>query len=369
LTAVRYVNFQRSARQFEGVLLGIAASVLDSGTYIGGPELTAFEEAFAAFCGTRHAIGVANGQDALELTLRAWEIGPGDEVIVPANTAIPTALAVTHAGATLVLVDVEEETGLIDPAAVAAALTSRTRAIVPVHLYGHPVAMPALRALGGRHGVHVLEDAAHAHGARLGSRRCGALGDAAAFSFYPTKNLGALGDGGCVTTDDDDLALRIRRLRNLGLNERHEHVVQGFNSRLDPLQAAILRWKLDHLDAWNARRTELAERYCERLADVAALALPVVRDGAFPVWHAFAVRIRDGRRDVVKAALGEAGIETNIHYRVPVHLQPCYAGRWSIGAFPVSERRALDQLSLPLDPFHTDEEIDRVADALCTSSA
>ena len=364
VNSVSYVNFRRFADRYRGELQTVMTSVVDSGIYIGGDEVASFERAFARFCGTEHAVGVASGQDALELTLRAWGIGPGDDVIVPANTAMPTALAVDHAGANIILVDVEDDTGTIDVAAVRAVATPATRAIVPVHLYGHVADMDALLDLARSRGVHVLEDASHAHGAYHRDRRSGALGDAAAFSCYPTKNLGALGDAGCVTTNDGELATRLRTLRNCGLTVKYDHVVAGFNSRLDPLQAAILHWKLARLDEWNARRAVLAARYFEALGDLPQLTLPVVRSWATPVWHAFAVRVRTGSRDDLERALSAAGIQTNVHYRAPIHLQSCYAGRWQPGRFPVSEARASELLSLPLDPFHTDEEIDRTIAAV-----
>jgi dTDP-3-amino-3,4,6-trideoxy-alpha-D-glucose transaminase len=361
VTPVAYVNFRRFAECHGDEIRSVFTRVLESGTYIGGDEVTGFESAFASFCGTRYAIGVANGTEAIELTLRAWGIGPGDEVIVPASTAIQTALAVTHTGARPVPADVEPDTGLLDPAAAEAALTPRTRAIVPVHLYGHPAAMTPLRDIAERAHVRLLEDAAHAHGARYRDHRCGSLADAAAFSFYPTKNLGALGDGGCVTTDDARLAESLRSLRSGGLTVDYLHVVKGYTSRLDSVQAAVLRWKLEHLDAWNERRERLAAAYVAGLSGVSGLTLPTVRPWATPVWHAFAVCAHDGRRDELQRALTAGGIATNIHYRVPVHLQPCYADAgWGPGDFPVSERRATMQLSLPLDPFHTDAEISRV---------
>jgi dTDP-4-amino-4,6-dideoxygalactose transaminase len=358
VSRTRYVNFQRFGERHSAELHDVFSRVLDSGVYMGGPETAEFERAFADYCGTRFAIGVANGLEALELTLRAWNVGPGDEVIVPANTAIQTALAVTHAGARLVLVDVEPDTGLLSAADVEAALTAATRVILPVHLYGHAVDMDSMRDVAARAGVRVLEDAAHAHGATYRERRCGGLADAAAFSFYPTKNLGALGDAGCVTTNDAELAAELRLLRACGLTTNYEHARKGFTSRLDPLQAAVLRWKLTHLDAWNERRREHARAYFAGLADVAGLRLPVVRSWANPVWYAFPVCVQDGLRDALQDALLEKGIETNVHYRVPIHLQPCYAGYgWRRGDFPVSEMRAVSLLSLPLDPFHTDDEI------------
>jgi dTDP-3-amino-3,4,6-trideoxy-alpha-D-glucose transaminase len=358
---VRYLNFVRFAECHGSELRERFEVVLESGIYIGGSEVDEFERAFAAFCGTTHAVGVANGTEAIELVLRAWGIGRGDEVIVPANSPVMTGLAVTHAGARLVLADVEPDTGLIRPAAVEAALTGATRAIVPVHLYGHPAEMGRLREIAADAGIRILEDAAHAHGARYGARRCGSLADAAAFSFYPTKNLGALGDAGCVTTDDPELAGQVRILRNVGLASHGTHDVKGYNSRLDPVQAAILRWKLERLDGWNERRRELARIYLAELADLREITLPAAHPWATPVWHAFPICVHDGLRDTLQRALLEDGIETNVHYRVPIHLEPCYAdGGWEGGDFPVSERRASMLLSLPLDAFHTESEIARV---------
>ena len=365
MTPVAYVNFRRFAERHGDEVRSVFTRVLESGIYIGGEEVTAFERAFAAFCGARYAVGVANGTDAIELTLRAWGIGSGDDVILPANTAVQTALAVTHAGARPVLADVEPDTGLLDVTATEAALTPRTRAIIAVHLYGHPADMTPLRDVAKRARVRLLEDAAHAHGARCGDRRSGSLAGAAAFSFYPTKNLGALGDGGCVTTGDGDLAEALRSLRSCGLTVDYRHETKGYTSRLDPVQAAVLRWKLERLDAWNERRSQLAAAYSAALDGVAGLTLPAVREWATPVWYAYPVCVHDGRRDELQRALAAGGIGTNIHYRVPVHLQPCYADAgWRAGDFPASERRANMQLSLPLDPFHTDDEIEHVIRAV-----
>jgi len=365
VTPVRYVNFARFAERHRDELHAIVSRVLASGVYIGGDEVASFERDFARYCGTRFAVGVASGTDALALTLRAFGIGPGDDVIVPANTAVPTALAVTHAGARPVFADVEPDTGLVTAETVAAAVTPRTRAIVPVHLYGHPADTVALRAVANAAGARLLEDAAHAHGARFRGRRCGGLADAAAFSFYPTKNLGAFGDAGCVTTDDAELAAELRLLRACGLATDYRHECKGYTSRLDPLQAALLRWKLHSLDAWNERRRALAHVYAERLGGVAGLSLPAVRAWAEPVWYAYPVLVHGARRDAVRRALLEAGVETNVHYPIPVHLQPCYADAgWSAGDFPVAEARASQLLSLPLDPFHEEHEIVRAARAL-----
>ena len=365
LQTIKYVNFARLADRHAVDLRRIVARVLASGTYVGGEEVASFESAFAAYTGTRFAIGVGNGLEALELTLRAWGVGPGDEVIVPANSAIPTALAVSHTGARVVFIDVEHDTGLVSASAVEAALTAATRVVIPVHLYGHPVDLDAIRAVTANAGVRILEDAAHAHGALYRGRRCGSLGDAAAFSFYPTKNLGAFGDAGCVTTDDPELGAELRLLRSCGLTAQYQHARRGYNSRLDPLQAALLAWKLGHLDEWNERRRALAAMYLDGLAGVAGARLPGVRPWAIPVWHAFPILVADGGRDAAQRRLLERGIETNIHYRVPLHLQECFlADGPGPGSLPASERRAASLLSLPLDPFHTDEEIAAVVRAV-----
>jgi dTDP-3-amino-3,4,6-trideoxy-alpha-D-glucose transaminase len=361
--AVPYIDFRRYCDALESDLDEALWAVVRSGMFIGGERLDAFERAFATYCGAAHAVGVGTGLDALMLALRARSIGPGDEVIVPANTFPGTAIAVSQVGAVPVLVDCAEDTGLIDVDQVPAALTARTRAIIPVHLYGHPADMDALRAAAGKHDLLVLEDACQAHGARYKGRRCGALGDAAAFSFYPTKNLGAFGDGGAVVTSDATLAGAVRQLANYGCSAKYHHGVIGTNSRLDPIQAAVLSAKLPHIDRWHARRRALAARYLEGLAGIDGLALPGSRAWAEPVWHAFVVRVAGGRRADLQAALAAAGIGSNIHYPVPVHRQQCYADRgWREGQFPVAERRADEVLSLPLDAMHADHEIDRVVE-------
>jgi len=359
VTAVPYLDLARQARGLGPELERAMTRVIRSGGLIGGPEVTAFEQAFAGYCGAAQAIGVGNGLDALSLTLRAWGVGPGDEVICPAHTFIATALAIDAVGATPVLVDVEPDTGLMDMRRLAAAITPRTRAVIPVHLYGHPVDMRGLRAaLGDRGDIRVLEDACQAHGARYDGRRCGTLGDAAAFSFYPTKNLGGAGDGGAVVTACPDTAQAVRTIANYGSARKYHHEIAGANSRLDPLQAAVLGVKLPGLDEANARRSALALRYFHGLAGLPGLELPAVRPWAEPVWHVFAVRVAE--RDALQAWLAGQGVGTNIHYPTPVHLQPCYAGRWSAGDFPVAERLGETLLSLPLDPSHSDGEIDFV---------
>lgn len=333
--------------------------VLDSGWLILGKETESFELEFARFCGTRHAVGVANGLDALHLVLRAWGIGPGDEVIVPSNTYIATWLAVTHTGATPVPVEPDEATYNIDPKLIEAAITPRTRAIIAVHLYGQTAPMAPLMELARRRGLKVLEDAAQAHGARFNERRAGALGDAAGFSFYPGKNLGALGDAGAVTTDDDALAQQLRVLRNYGSQVKYHNDVVGYNSRLDELQSAFLRVKLPLLDSDNAQRSAIAAQYMRGLAGVDGLVLPRVDRHCQPVWHLYVVRHR--QRDAFVKALAENGVSTVIHYPIPPHRQPAYADlRLTTGSFPVSERMHREVVSLPIGPTMTDADVDRV---------
>jgi dTDP-4-amino-4,6-dideoxygalactose transaminase len=359
VAAVPYLDLKRTSDAFGAEMELAMRRVVKSGCLIGGPEVAAFERRFAEYCEAGAAVGLGNGLDALIVALRAWNIGPGDEVIVPAHTFIATSLAVDEVGATPVLVDVEPDTGLMDMRRVEANISERTRAVIPVHLYGHPADVDALRSAIGDRDIRILEDAAQAHGARYKGRRCGGLGDAAAFSFYPTKNLGALGDGGALVTGDAADAAAARMIANYGSREKYRHESAGRNSRLDPLQAAVLSAKLEHLDAWNARRSQLALRYFLGLADVAEIELPAVRGWAEPVWHVYPVRAR-GARDALQAFLAANGVGTNIHYPTPVHLQPCYAGRWREGDFPVAEALAGSLLSLPLDPMHSEREIDFV---------
>jgi dTDP-4-amino-4,6-dideoxygalactose transaminase len=335
--------------------------VMAASHFILGPELEAFESEFAAYCGARHCIGTGNGLDALTLTLIAAGIGPGDEVIVPAQTFIATWLAVSHAGATPVPVDIDPASHNIAPDQIETALTPRTRAIIPVHLFGRPAEMAAINAVAGRHGLFVVEDAAQAHGAGYRGRRAGSLGHAAAFSFYPGKNLGALGDGGAVTTDDDALAGRLRRLRNYGSPRKYEHQEIGFNSRLDELQAALLRVKLPHLDSWNARRNALATRY-----EAALNCLPLGRprpgdDHCQPVWHQYV--ITSPQRDRLQAQLAEQGIATMVHYPLPPHRQPAY-GALAERCFPAAETLADACLSLPICPTLVPAAIERIAEAI-----
>ena len=340
------------------------ARVMESGWYVLGKEVEAFEAEYAAFCGSAHCVGLANGLEALELTLRAWDLGAGDEVIVPSNTYIATWLAVTAVGAKVVPVEPTVGGVNMDPDLIAAAITSRTRAIMPVHLYGEPADMDAIMALAHKHGLKVVEDVAQAQGAKVRGRRSGALGDAGAHSFFPTKNFGAFGDGGAVTTDDARLAERLRVLRNYGSRVKYVNLERGFNSRLDEMQAAFLRVKLPRLDAWNEHRRRLAARYDDRLAGIPGLGLPRVPQWAEPVWHLYVVRVLDGvgRRTELMAALDKAGIGSLIHYPIPPHLQQAYADLGCPkGSFPLAEQLADTVLSLPMGAHMKLESVDEVA--------
>lgn len=331
--------------------------VMDSGWFIMGPELEAFEDEFASYSQVKHCIGVGNGLEALHLLLHVYGIGPGDEVIVPSNTFIATWLAVTQCGATPVPIEPDIVTHNIDPARICAAITSHTRAIMPVHLYGQPADMDPINELAVKYGLVVIEDAAQAQGARYKGRRVGSLGHAAGTSFYPGKNLGALGDGGAVLTNDDTVAEKIRQIRNYGSKIKYQHDLVGYNSRLDEMQAAFLRVKLSVLDQWNARRREVAHQYSELLADT-GIVLPTVPEYAEPVWHLYVVRSQ--QRDSLKSYLEARGIATVIHYPIPPHLQRCYR-QSNLADFPVSEMFANEVLSLPMSPILSDEEIRYVA--------
>lgn len=340
------------------------ARVVDSNWLILGRELEAFEREFANYCGARHCIGVANGLDALFITLKAMGIGAGDEVIVPSNTYIATWLAVSYAGATPVPVEPDPRTYNIDPALIEAAITPATRAILPVHLYGQPADMDPIMDIARRNGLKVVEDAAQAHGANYKGRRTGSLGDAAGFSFYPGKNLGALGDGGAVVTNDDDLADHLRMLRNYGSRIKYHNEIKGFNSRLDELQAAFLREKLVVLDDWNNRRRETAAHYLTALRD-SGLTLPYVPDWADPVWHLFVVRCSD--RDTLQKRLVAAEIGSMVHYPIPPHLQKAYAELGlPRGSLPISEAIHDGVLSLPMGPHLSSTSVDYVAKVIGT---
>jgi dTDP-4-amino-4,6-dideoxygalactose transaminase len=336
--------------------------VLDSGWYIMGKELEAFEREFADYCGTKHCIGVGNGLEALHLILRAYDIGPGDEVIVPANTYIATWLAVSYAGARPVPVEPNRGTCNLDPEQIESAITPRTKAILVVHLYGQPAEMDPICDVARRHGLKVIEDAAQAHGARYRGRRTGSLGDAAGFSFYPGKNLGALGDGGAVTTDDDFLAERLCVLRNYGSKIKYHNEEKGYNSRLDELQAAFLREKLTALDGDNACRAILAQRYSE-LLNGSGLILPFVPDGVESAWHLYT--IRTPLRDALQRHLTDNGIGTMIHYPIAPHLQNAYADLGFLpGVFPVTESIHREILSLPIGPHLNEQQVSDVCRAI-----
>jgi len=353
--------------QYAGIRDEVRAAVervVASGRFIGGDECRLFEQEFAAYCGVTHGVGVANGTDALTLALRAYGVGPGDEVVTVANTFIATGEAILLNGARPVFVDVDPETFTMDPGRLEAAIGRRTRLILPVHLYGHPADMRPIRELAARHGLPVLEDAAQAHGAEDAGVRAGGLGHAACFSFYPGKNLGAYGDAGMVVTSDAEFAARVRQLANHGGGaHKYDNVVVGTNSRLDALQAAVLRVKLRHLDDWNARRRELAGRYAQALEPAAGVRLPRERRGARSAWHLYTIRASG--RDEVAARLAQNGVATAVHYPRPIHLQPALAnlgGR--AGDLPISEALSRDVLSLPLYPELPAAAVDRIAEAL-----
>ena len=359
---VAFLDLGASSAELSEELEAAAARVIASGRYVLGPEVERFEEGFAAYVGTAHCVGVGSGLDALHLTLVAMGIGEGHDVLVPATTYIATWIAVSRTGARPVPVEPDPVTGSMDHLLLEAALTPRTRAVLPVHLHGCPVDMDALGRFAARHGLLVLEDAAQAHGARWRGRHVGSLGHAGAWSFYPGKNLGALGDGGAVTTDDPMLARRLRTLRNYGSSARYVHDERGSNSRLDEIQAALLSVKLARLDEWNARRARVASAYLGGLAG-AAVSTPAVPEGAEHAWHVFAVRSR--RRDALADHLAAHGIETLVHYPVPPHLQRAYHDLGlREGALPRAEATARETLSLPMGPHLRPREVERVVDAV-----
>ncbi|WP_420160144.1 DegT/DnrJ/EryC1/StrS family aminotransferase [Nocardiopsis sp. CNT-189] len=337
--------------------------VLASGRYLLGPEIEAFESEFADYCGTAHCVAVNSGGDALELALRALGVGAGDDVLVPSHTFIATWIAVSATGARPVAVEPADGGTLIDAAGVEAAVTPRAKAVVPVHLYGHPVDLDPLREAARRHGLHVLEDAAQAHGARYRGRRVGAAPSLAAFSFYPGKNLGAMGDGGAVVTGDAELAGRLRMLRNYGSRVKYRHELRSGNSRLDEVQAAVLRVKLARLDEWNGRRARAAGRYRDGLGGLDWLRLPDAAPWAEHAWHVYPVRTR--HRDALAGHLAAAGVQTLSHYPVPVHLSPAYASAGlPEGSLPRAERLAAELLSLPISPHLGDDRVDEVVAAV-----
>ena len=335
--------------------------VMESGWYILGTEVAAFENEFARYCGVQYCVGVGNGLDALHLILRAYEIGEGDEVIVPSNTYIATWLAVSYTGATPVPVEPDPLTYNIDPQRVESAITPRTRAILPVHLYGQPADIFPIMELASKYGLKVIEDSAQAQGARYQGREAGSLGHAAGFSFYPGKNLGALGDAGAVTTNDEALARRVATLRNYGSKKKYYNEEKGYNSRLDEMHAAFLRVKLLHLDEWNRRRARIASYYLEALTNIPNLIIPYVSDWATPIWHIFP--ICHTRRNALQQYLRGHGVETLIHYPIPPHLSDAYAEMYfSRGTFPLAEQLANTELSLPIGPHLSLDDAKTIVD-------
>ena len=360
---VPFNDLRAQYRALQADIDAAMARVLDSGWYILGKEVAAFETEFAAYCGTAGCVAVNSGTDALHLALRACDIGPGDEVITVAHTAVATVAAIRMVGATPVLVDIDPDSFTMDPVAAAAAITPRTKAIVPVHLYGQPAALDEILALAYSKNLRIIEDSAQAHGATVSGQRAGSVGDLGCFSFYPTKNLGALGDGGAVVGNDPALLEKVRLLREYGWSpaDRYVSQIEGVNSRLDELQAAILRVKLPQLDAWNARRQAIAARYDASLAH--ALRVPSACPARGHVYHLYVVRTP--HRDALRAALTKQGIGTGIHYPVPVHQQPAY--RHLPAQLPVTEQIAGEILSLPMHPFLSDADVDVVIETVCAA--
>lgn len=362
---VPFLDLRKLNAAFRNELVAAAVRVIDSGWYIHGQEHEAFEQEFAAYCGLPFCLGVANGLDALTLTLRAWkELGrlkEGDEVLVPANTYIATVLAVTENRLVPVLVEPDPRSYNLDPSRLAAALTPRTRAVLPVHLYGQVAAMPQIMAFARQHGLLVLEDVAQAHGAKICGKQAGAWGDAAGFSFYPGKNLGALGDAGAIVTADQELAKALKALRNYGSHVKYQNIYQGPNSRLDEMQAALLRVKLRHLDSETARRRQVARQYLETIRHP-AISLPQVLAGdESHVWHLFVVRVSD--RDSFVTHLADRGIQTMIHYPIPLHHQQCYADLRSL-QLPITEAIHREVVSLPISPVMSGDEVARVIEGV-----
>jgi len=361
--AIPLVDLKAQYHTIKPEIDAAVSRVLENASFILGSEVESFEQAFAAYCGARHAVGVDSGTAALHLALLAYDIGPGDEVITTPMTFIATAAAVSHVGATPVFVDIDPRTYNIDPARIEAAVTSRTKAILPVHLYGQPCEMDGILQVAKRHGLRVIEDACQAVGARYGDSRAGSLGDAVCFSFYPAKNLGAAGDGGMLITNDDALADRVRKLRDHGRISKYSHGMIGYTYRLDGLQAAILNVKLPHVDAWNEARRQHAARYSALLRDIPGLTVPHEAQGCRSIYHVYALRAP--QRDALLDHLRAKGVGASIHYPLPVHQQPAYAFmNLPAGSYPVSESFAQEELSLPIYPEMTTGQIEEVVAAI-----
>lgn len=362
---IRFVDLPALYQEIKAEIDGTIASVVSSSRFVLGEEVDAFEAEFAAYCGVKHCVGVGSGLDALTMACRGLGIGKGDEVILPANTFVATALAVLQLGAVPVLVDHDPDTYQIDPIAVENAVSDKTKAILPVHLYGQAADMDAINRIAARRNLIVIEDAAQAHGATYRGRRCGSLGRAAAFSFFPGKNLGAFGDGGAVGTDDDDLASWLRTYRNYGSSVKYRHEMVGVNSRLDAMQASVLRVKLRHLDRWNEARRSTAASYHLLLADL-PIKLPCEAPNCRHVYHLYVFQTE--QRDFVAARLYQHGIETGIHYPIPVHQQPACAGACNpVQPLHHTEQAAPRLLSLPMHPMLSQESVERIANALSTA--
>lgn len=359
---IPFVSFLPMERELDNDLRGAFDRVFKRSWYIEGAEDEAFEKAFADYCGTQYCVGVGNGLDALMLSLRALGIGDGDEVIVPSNTYIATALAVTYVGAKPVFVEPDIRTFNINPELIETVITEKTKAIMPVHLYGQACDMNPIMTIAKKHGLKVIEDCAQAHGATYKGQKVGTFGDAAGFSFYPGKNLGALGDAGAVVTNDKELADKIRAYGNYGSDYKYHHIYKGYNSRLDELQAAFLATKLSHLERMNVERRRIADRYLNEIKNP-KVELPIIPDYAVPVWHIFGIRCKD--RDSLEKHLNENGIGTNKHYPIPMHLQDCYKDLgFKEGDYPIAEEISAMELSIPMYYGMTDEEIQYVIDKI-----
>lgn len=358
---VPFLDMQARLAPIRDELLAACSRVIDRGIFVMGPEAEALENEFAQYCGARYGVGVANGTVALQLALLALDIGPGDEVITVSNTFIATVEAISAVGATPVLVDIEPDTLLMDASLVEAAVTPRTKAIIPVHLYGLPCDMTAIRAIAARHGLRIIEDACQAHGASLDGQRTGSLGNLACFSFYPSKNLGTIGEGGMITTNDESLAARLRSLRSHGETTRYHHDEPGWNFRISEIQAAAARIELRRLEKWNAGRRQVAAWYGEDLPEL-PITLPIAPEGRLHVYHLYVVQVED--RDAVRQELGERGIGTGIHYPLPIHLQLAYRSLGYAGKLPITERAGERLVSLPMYAEMTREHVASVAAGL-----